>query len=155
MATLVGTQRDLNELLESLIELDFDAIEAYDAAIARLSSEDYRMQMTSFRDDHVRHTKELSSILRSSGREPPMGGDIKRVLTQGKVVMAGLMGDKAILTAMKTNEDDTNEAYERASTSDIVPPQIKDILRANLADERRHRAWIESQIHALSAAKNV
>ena len=48
------------------------------------------------------------------GRTPPKEGDMKALLTKGKVVIAGLMGDEAILQAMRTNEADTNTAYERA-----------------------------------------
>ena len=47
---------------------------------------------------------------------------------------------------MKTNETDTNVAYERATTNDVVPPTVKELLRQNLADERRHRAWMEEQL---------
>ena len=146
MTTLVGTQSDLNSLLKNLIELDYDAIEAYDAAISRVKSEAYRAKLTEFRDDHQRHTVTLSRVLRDSGQEPPSGPDLKRILTQGKVIVAGLAGDRAILFAMKTNETDTNVAYERATTNDVVPPTVKELLRQNLADERRHRAWMEEQL---------
>ena len=47
---------------------------------------------------------------------------------------------------MKTNETDTNVAYARAITNDVVPAHVKDILRRNLADERRHRSWIEREL---------
>jgi uncharacterized protein (TIGR02284 family) len=150
MTTSVGTQRDLSTLIEQLIELDYDAIEAYDAVVDRLQSPECRAQMIAFRDDHARHVRDLGAILRQSGREPPGGPDVKRLLTQGKVVIAGLMGDKAVLMAMKTNEDDTNTAYERSVSNDVVPPQVKDTLRACLADERRHRAWIEDQLSRMS-----
>lgn len=146
MATTVGTQTDLNELLESLIELDFDAAEAYEAAIDRLDDPERKRKLGEFRADHLRHTNELGKILQDSGRTPPSGGDFKRMLTKGKVVMAALAGDKAILKAMKTNEDDTNTAYERAVNNDIVPAQVRDTLRGGLADERRHRDWIVSEI---------
>jgi len=68
MATLLGMQTDLNELLKKLIQLDFDAIEAYDSAIQLFHSEEYRERFASFRDDHVRHTLELGKVLRDSGR---------------------------------------------------------------------------------------
>lgn len=154
MATLVGTQTDLNSLLEQLIKLDYDAIEAYEAAIERLQDPDYRARLGEFRDDHVRHTRDLGAVLRQSGKEPPSGPDAKRILAEGKVKIAGLMGDKAVLMAMKTNEDDTNTAYERASTNDAVPPQIKELLRACLADERRHRAYIENEIEVLRRSES-
>jgi len=146
MATLLGTQTDLNELLKKLMQLDFDALEAYDSAIRLLRNEEYRARFGSFRDDHLRHTIELGKVLRDSGREPPHGGDLKRVLTQGKVLLAGLSGDRAVLKAMKANEDDTTQAYERAVSNDVVPARMRDVLRACLADERRHRAYIEEEL---------
>jgi rubrerythrin len=146
MTTLVGMQTDLNSLLKNLVELDFDAIQAYDAAIARLKSPVYQNRLAAFREDHVRHTEELSRVLRDCGCAPPKGPDIKRVLTEGKVRLAGLVGDRAILFAMKTNETDTNVAYERATRSGTVTPQLRDILRDCLLDERRHRAWLIAQI---------
>jgi uncharacterized protein (TIGR02284 family) len=150
MATLVGTQRDLSTLLEQLIELDYDAMDAYEAAVDRLQSPESRAQMIAFRDDHARHVRDLGTILRQSGREPPTGPDAKRSLVQGKVVIAGLMGDKAVLMAMTGNEDDTNTAYERCVSNDIVPSQVRETLRACLADERRHRAWIEDQLSRMT-----
>lgn len=149
MATLVGTEKDLNELLEKLIELDYDAIEAYDAAIERLENADIQAQLMEFKGDHQRHTQELGKILQETGRKPPSKGDMKRVLTKGKVVIAGLAGDKAILQAMKTNEDDTNQAYERAVNNDVVPPRVREVLQRALGDERRHRAWIEQSLKTM------
>jgi hypothetical protein len=61
----------------------------------------------------LRHITELGDILSSMGRTPLKEGDMKALLTKGKVVIAGLMGDAAILQAMRTNEADTNTAYER------------------------------------------
>jgi rubrerythrin len=146
MATLVGLQTDLNSLVKNLIELDYDAIEAYDAAIARMTREAHRTQLLEFRDDHERHIEELSRVLRDGGRTPPKGPDFKRLLLEGKVVLAGLVSDRAILYALRTIEKDTNVAYERASRSDAVPPQLKELLRASLADERRHRGWLDEQL---------
>ena len=74
----------------------------------------YRNALAEFERDHLRHITELGDILSSMGRTPPKEGDMKALLTKGKVVIAGLMGDEAILQAMRTNEADTNTAYERA-----------------------------------------
>jgi uncharacterized protein (TIGR02284 family) len=87
--------------------------------------------------------------MRELGEAPLDEGDMKSILTQGKVVMADLFGDEAILKAMKTNEDDTNTAYSRALERDDVPPEIYRTLQQNLEDERRHRSWIEQRIPQL------
>ena len=57
------------------------------------------------------------------------------------------MGDETILRAMRTNEDDTNTAYERATKFEYVTPEIRAVLERNLQDERRHCAWILEQLN--------
>jgi hypothetical protein len=95
-----------------------------------------------FKGDHLRHVEELGGILSGMGRTPPSEGDMKSVLTKGKVVIAGMMGDKAILEAMRTDEADTNTAYERAVAHEGVPSTTLNALRRRLQDERRHCEWI-------------
>jgi hypothetical protein len=48
----------------------------------------------------------------------------------------------AVLRAMKSNEDDTNTAYERAAARSDLTLELQALLRRSLDDERRHRAWI-------------
>lgn len=146
MATTVGTETRLIDMLNDLIALDYDAIDAYQAAITRLDNASDRARMTEMLGDHQRHTENLSAIVRELGGTPSRSSDMKSLLTKGKVVLADLMGDKAVLQAMKTNEDDTNTAYDRAAHRDDAPVHVREILRRNLEDERRHRAWIESRI---------
>jgi rubrerythrin len=147
MATLVGTQSNFVDALKELIELDYDAVEAYEAAINRLENKEYKSQLTNFRDDHKRHVKELSALMKKHNEEAPTGPDMsKQWLAKGKVVLANMVGDKTILAAMKTNEDDTNTAYERLCKHKERWDDAMDILNRGLADEKTHRAWIEKQL---------
>ncbi|MEX0827508.1 MAG: DUF2383 domain-containing protein, partial [Haliea sp.] len=73
MATTIGNEDNLDTLLSNLIELDYDAIEAYDAAIERLDDAGYRQALEQFCQDHVDHTLNLSQLLRSRGGLPPEG----------------------------------------------------------------------------------
>ena len=146
MATVVGTQPDLNVLLASVMELELEAVEAYDAAIAGVDEEAIKVALAAFRADHVRHREELRPALEVNGRRGQLVPENKRALTGGKSVISGLFGDPAILTAMSANEDETNHAYERACDSAMVPPRVRALLRAALADERRHRAWIAQRL---------
>ncbi len=152
MATMVGTDKDITTLLNDLIVLDLDAIEAYEAAIARVSMVD-REHLTRFMEDHQRHVRDLSALVRGFGVEPRSEADYKSILTKGKVVIAGLFDDESVLRAMKSNEDDTNQAYERATQQRGLPEHILAVLRTNLSDERRHRDWIEKRIDAMKAAQ--
>jgi hypothetical protein len=80
------------------------------------------------------------------GEEPPSQADAKAILTQGKVVIGNLAGEKGVLMAMRSNENDTNTAYDRAVTRNDVSSELALLLRANQEDERRHREWIESRL---------
>jgi uncharacterized protein (TIGR02284 family) len=146
MATTKGMENDVIELLTSLIELDYDAIEAYKAAIQRMDELSDRSQLASFLEDHQRHVTDLGEVVVELGGTPPAGGDMKQILTKGKVVLAGLAGDRVVLEAMKTNETDTNTAYERAANRADLPSNARIIIEKNLDDERRHKAWIEERI---------
>jgi uncharacterized protein (TIGR02284 family) len=149
MVTTVGTESTLESLLEDLVQLDYDAADAYEAAINRLQESRFRTRLHEFRGDHLRHVDEISEILRRMGRTPPQQGDMKSYLTQGKVVLGGLMGDKAILQAMRTNEADTNTAYERAVAFNGLDAVTGQVLQRGLEDERRHREWILAELKTL------
>jgi len=149
MVTTVGTESTLHDLLIDLVKLDFDAAAAYQAAIDRLDNPSFKSALTEFREDHLRHTRDLGECLRDLGKTPPTEGDMKEVLAKGKVVIAGLVGDKAILTAMRTNEDDTVTAYDRATKFKGAPVAVIDVLERNRSDEHRHRDWIRSTLSTL------
>jgi rubrerythrin len=146
MSTLVGKQNDFKKALQELLELDYDAIEAYEAAINRIEDSVFKSKLNDFKMDHQNHVVAISSLLRSRNEEVPTGPDSKQWLTKGKVVLAGLLGDKAILAAMLTNEEDTNTAYERMASRPDVWEEAKVILQNGLQDEKRHKTWIESVI---------
>jgi uncharacterized protein (TIGR02284 family) len=149
MATLAGKRSDPIALLRDLCELDYDAVEAYEAAIGKLGDPGHRAAMQRFCDDHRRHITELNVLIQDLGGTPVLSGDLKRLLTKGKVLLASLGSDRAILAAMKTNEDDTNVAYERAAGQGGLDRRTAELLRRNLADERQHRAWIEQTLASL------
>jgi len=153
MATRIGQESNALEMLKNMIELDYDAVEAYEAAVEKLADTSCKEAFSAFKDDHERHVAELGAIVRQQGDTPPSKGDMKRLLTEGKVVLAALAGDKAILRAMKSNEDDTNAAYERATGRTDLPVGAGEVLAGGLADERRHREWIVSRMAQLEAAE--
>jgi uncharacterized protein (TIGR02284 family) len=148
MVTLVGTQTETLDALKDLVELDFDAIEAYKEAIERLENESYKDKFRSFQKDHERHIVEISKIIKDEGEVAPNGPSNKQYLTKGKIIIASLVNDKAILLAMKTNEDDTNTAYERLTKYDLSEIEMQIITRG-LQDERNHRKWIEDTLTTL------
>jgi uncharacterized protein (TIGR02284 family) len=145
----MAEKQALVELLNDLIALDHDAVEAYRAAIDRLNDPPSKDNLASFMGDHERHIRELTEHVRRLAGTPRSGPDFKRVLTKGKVVIADLIGDKAILQAMKSNEETTNRQYEAAVQRNDLTPDVRLTLERNLADERRHRAWIVARIEGM------
>lgn len=143
MATTVGTEDTINDLVTNLILLERDAIAAYESTISRLSDPALSQQVEAFRQDHLQHLDVLNEIAAETGAEAPVEGDMKQMLTTGKVALADLMGDGAILKAMRTNEDDTVSAYERASNHPSALPKTLAFFQTALADECRHRDWME------------
>lgn len=149
MATTVGSESTFEDLVRNLIRLEHDAIAAYESSVARLSDSAFSGQVEAFRQDHLQHLDVLQDMARAGGFDVPAEGDMKQLLTTGKIALADLMGDKAILKAMKTNEDDTVTAYERASIHADARPESKAFFDKALADERRHREWMEQTAAAL------
>lgn len=150
MSTLVGTQVNFADALRELIELDYDAIEAYEAAINRLEKESFKDKLKEFKKDHERHVNELNNVLSAHSEELVEGPSVKQWLAKGKVVLANIMGDEAILQAMRTNEEDTNTAYKRLNEHEDKWSDATDVLRRGLEDERRHKKWIEENGGAAS-----
>lgn len=147
MVTKVGLQNDFVVALRDLLELDYDAVEAYSVAIKKLENQDYATTLTHFRSDHERHIHQITMLLKDHGVDPPSGPDLKQYLAKGKIYLANLMGDNAILKAMYSNEVDTNTAYKRINQYADIWPEAVAILQRGLEDETTHKLWIESTIN--------
>ena len=139
-------ENQINEKLIDLIELDYDAISAYKQAIDRIDNAAHKTKLLEFMADHERHVSELSDVIRQQGGKAPDSGDFKQVLTSGKVKIADMVGDdEAILKAMKSNEDQTTSKYE-SMVQENFPAPVHKLMEKGLADERKHRAWIEAAL---------
>lgn len=143
MSTLVGTQSTFHEALYALCELDYDAVEAYKAAINRLENDKYKQKLSEFMNDHLQHVEAINRVLNKHECETPQGPDFKKYLTQGKIILANLVGDDMILQAMLTNELDTNTAYERLVHFIPQWDDAQPILSKGLDDEKKHKIWFE------------
>lgn len=132
--------------LNKLIELDYDAIAAYQQAVERLDNVEFCETLAIFKNDHHRHVEVLGTLVKTLQGTPPTGGDAKRLLTQGKVMLAELTGDKAILKAMRSNEEQTNKAYAEALEEFADSSEIQATLRRNFDDEKKHKAWMENAL---------
>lgn len=152
MTTLAGTQKHFHKALYSLCELDYDAIEAYEAAINRLENHDFKEKLGAFKTDHQQHVEAITQLLRNHQQDFPQGPCPKQILTQGKVVLANIIGDdKTILKAMISNEIDTNDAYSKINSHEDIWADAINILHKGLMDEKRHKSELEDLIKTSQA----
>lgn len=143
MVTRVGAQTNFTDAMKELLELEYDALEAYKAAINRVKNENYKAKLQEYQSDHEQHITQISNYLLKYSSEIPKGPCGKQWLTKGKVVLGNLLGDKTLIDAMISNEEDTNKAYENLNKREDKWPEIKQFLAEALSDEKRHKAGLE------------
>jgi rubrerythrin len=138
--------REMAKKLGSLVQLDIDAVHAYQAAIDKIDHPLIRETMIRFREDHDRHITTLSAAIRQAGESPPeYSPDFKGFLIQGFTSMRSITGTEGALKAMHTNEKLTNKTYDDARGWDL-PASVKDLVRSAFEDEQRHIAYIEKTL---------
>lgn len=148
MVTFVGTQSELKDAINSLIELEYEVVEAYEVALEKLNNAEYKSKMEEFCKNHRKHINLLSSLSEMRGIKPPEGPGAKSIVTKGKVYLANLFGDDTIISAMLTNEDDANDAYTRFSSRNDLWDQMKVAVSLGLNDEKKHRQWMQNIVNA-------
>ncbi|HSU16199.1 ferritin-like domain-containing protein [Longimicrobium sp.] len=153
--------------LNDLLQLDHDAVAAYDVAIAKLEDRDHADQIAGFRRDHERHIRELNEVVARLGgtpaNHPHATGPFKTALQS----LGGLAGDKGLLMSFRTNELQVRTKYDGyASKAMLWPPDVKRAIDGAALDEERHYAWVAGvlqrmgvgageveDVHAMNAAR--
>ncbi len=131
--------------LNQLIQIDIDAVNAYSQAILALPPGPVRDRLATFRGDHERHVRDLSALVLDLGGTPRRSRDLMGFMVEGFTAASGMLGEAGALTAMRSNEELTFLAYERALALDL-PPDAAALVRANRDDEERHRAYIAARL---------
>jgi len=130
--------------LNDLIQLDIDAVHAYQQAIDACEIPEVRDRLTAFQGDHQRHVSELGAVVRTLGGQPPEGKDLKGFVIEGFTAIMS-MGDRTALLAMRGNEELTTRRYDAARRANVAGDALQ-IIEGNYADEVRHLDWIKQAI---------
>ena len=145
--------KDIVKALNDLVQLDFDASKTYEQAIDHCDDELVKSDLRSFMQDHVRHIADLTAAIVDLGGQPiEPKRDVKGVVLESMTRLRAVTGTSGALKAMRMNEKLTNRSYDKAAELS-VPPRIREILLANLDDERRHLAAIEAHIARLTGKR--
>ena len=138
--------KKLVSTLNDLIQLDVDAVNAYEQAIKRIDVPQIAEDLEMFKGDHERHITELSQVVRQMGGEPPKHSpDVKGYLIEGFTALRSATGTEGALKAMRSNEKTTNKKYDKA-LSEAMPAEIEALVRRNRNDERRHLEYLENAL---------
>src|SRR5690606_9370068 len=96
--------------LNDLIQLDVDAVNAYEQAIERIDIPQVAADLEQFKGDHQRHIEELSAeVMRLGGEPPDRSPDLKGYLLEGFTALRSVTGTEGALKAMRSNEVTTNK----------------------------------------------
>ncbi len=129
--------------LNALVQLDIDAVEAYQQAIDAIDEHHIKQTLRNYQQDHLNHISNLSEVIRRMGEQPPeYKKDIKGFLIEGITSVMSAVGTRGALNAMQTNEKLTNKKYKEALDLDL-PMDVKPLLRKNYDDEQKHLEYIE------------
>jgi hypothetical protein len=140
------TNQEIAAELTALVQLDVDAVLAYDRAIAAIGEGALARELSAFKLDHQRHVLELSQALLGMGVSPPeVAPDLKGSILGSVTGLRARLGTEQALRAMRSNEQLTTSSYARALAKPF-PEDVLEIVRRGDADERRHLAWIERSI---------
>jgi uncharacterized protein (TIGR02284 family) len=122
------TRQEMIDGLNSLIQLDIDAVSAYDQTIKNIDDPVIRSRMTEFRGDDQNHVSDLSSIVQKmGGTAPDPSPDFKGFLIQGFTAIHSATGTDGALT-----------------------PEAKTLVEKNFSDEKIHLEYIQSNLRGMS-----
>ena len=143
--------REVVVLLNRLIQLHYDAIDACKAAVAHVEDPRDRQQLAVTLEEHRDHVDELAAVVRNLGGEPASPGDLRGVRAKKQAPPDGASadGEHALLEALRRNEEGARAAYEDATSLPGVPLDVLAALERNLADERKHLAWVARRLETL------
>lgn len=125
----MGMGDDEIQRLCDLMQLDLDAVFAYQQTIEIIGERNLQEKFTLGMEDHQRHVLDLENAILGFGGEPPYTpATFKGFKTQGMapIPKSGSLGE--ILNAMEVNEELTNTIYEDA-TSWNLPAELTDLIK--------------------------
>ncbi len=143
-------EKNLIEALSNLVQLDIDAVHAYDQALKEIDDAIIKDRLLKFQNDHRSHITGLSKQIEELGGQPPENSrDIKGYVIEAFTAIRSFTGLKGALKAIKTTEEITNRYYGEV-VSWKAPSAAKEILRTYFSEEKVHLDYITSNLQAMA-----
>lgn len=134
---------EIVEGLNDLLQLDHDAIGAYEIAIEQLENREYALQIDGYKRDHERHIQRLNDAILELGGTPANEPHATAPLKQAVQRLSAVGGDKSLLSAWRSNELQVMTKYDSYAQQAVSwPASVKKLIDENALDEERHYQWI-------------
>jgi uncharacterized protein (TIGR02284 family) len=141
----MGTKEAIKKL-SLLMQLDVDAIGAYEQALEKIEHTLIKEAIVRFQEAHRTHVQQLKeAITRLGGQPPSEKPDLKGYLLEGFTALRSVTGTEGALKAMKSNEQLTNKRYREALDWSI-PAELQPLIEKNYQDEQAHLRYIEQSL---------
>jgi len=142
-------EKNLIEALSNLVQLDIDAVHAYDQALKEIDDPIIKDRLLKFQEDHRNHISGLSKKIKELGGQPPQySQDIKGYVIEAFAAIRSFTGLKGALAAMKTTEEITNRHYGEVVSWE-APSAVKEVMRTYFSEEKVHLDYITSNLKTL------
>ena len=142
-------------LLNDLLQLDHDAVQAYSLAIEGIQQQEHKQTLTRFRGDHERHIRDLTELIEAHGGTPIQLSHLPSGVFKLAVQAAGNAGsDREVLLAFKSNERQVRDKYARLAEENNSP-DVAEVLHRNAADEEKHYTWVSRVLEGMGAGPNT
>ena len=142
--------KKLLEKLTDLAQLDIDAVHAYTEALSHIDNSEIYQKIHSFKQDHINHIENISSLIKKFGGTPPEHKkDFKGYLIEGFTSLRSITGTIGALKAMESNEKLTNKVYKEALVEKDLPTDVLETLQNNYKDEVNHLKYIIDAIESM------
>jgi hypothetical protein len=141
---------DLIQELSRLLQLEADEITACRSAVLALGPGPRRDELALHAAEHQRHALAILELFLGLKRTPPddVEPDVKGLVIGALTPPRPRLSETEVLEAVRGNEQLAGSIYTKALLRPF-PEDVRAVLEAALADERRHLAWVE---RALSRA---
>ena len=105
-------KKNLIEAILNLVQLDIDAVHAYDQALKEIDDPIIKDRLLKFQEEHRNHIGGLSKHIEELGGQPPAySKDFKGYVIEAFAAIRSFTGLTGALKAMKTTEEITNRYY--------------------------------------------
>lgn len=141
-------REELLDKLESLAQLDTDAVSVYAEALQHVTDAEVRASFEQFQGEHQYHADRLAEMItRLGGTKPRVDVDFVGRFADWITGLRSRRGTEGALHAMESAERYHTRHYGETTGWSVPDDEVAKALQRFNQDEQRHLAYVESKLH--------